>query len=55
MLSGRSRGAWLPAFVFLLPNLVSIGLFTLIPGNGGFFPQFHQLGHAVGPQWGGTR
>lgn len=45
------RRDWLPALVFLLPNLVSIGLFTLIPVVAGFFLSFTSWDMLSDPQW----
>jgi multiple sugar transport system permease protein len=45
------RRDWFPAFVFLLPNLVSIGLFTLIPVVAGFFLSFTNWDMLSNPEW----
>jgi multiple sugar transport system permease protein len=46
-----SRRDWLPAAIFLLPNLVSIGLFTLIPVVVGFFLSFTSWDMLSDPEW----
>lgn len=49
--SAAARRDWFAAFVFLLPNLVSIGLFTLIPVVAGFFLSFTNWDMLSDPQW----
>jgi len=49
--SVAARRDWFAAFVFLLPNLVSIGLFTLIPVVAGFFLSFTNWDMLSDPQW----
>ena len=49
--SATARRDWLPAFLFLLPNLVSIGLFTLIPVIAGFVLSFTSWDMLSDPEW----
>lgn len=49
--SVAARRDWFAAFVFLLPNLLSIGLFTLIPVVAGFFLSFTNWDMLSDPQW----
>lgn len=49
--SVADRRDWFAAFVFLLPNLVSIGLFTLIPVVAGFVLSFTNWDMLSDPQW----
>lgn len=50
-----ARRDWFAAFAFLLPNLISIGLFTLIPVVAGFFLSFTSWDMLSDPEWVGLK
>jgi len=50
-LSLAVRRDWLPALLFLTPNIVSIGLFTLLPVVAGFFLSFTSWDMLSDPVW----